>query len=192
MKQLADSHNRQGDILVLLGGWSGVCKDGDPSKWKPNLAMVSAAIKFAADSGWLNAKINTKDERQEGNESDDGGESEDEENEQRRDCEGNQEARWNNRYLQPPKKNPILAYQTVDIAAAWTGPNRNSPSEICSALSRCELFRNASPNSAPVGCPSCAKDTFFSLYFALGGYYRRKFWRSLKVTFSLRSRISDL
>ena len=59
---LADSHNRWGKISFLLGGWSGVCKDGELSKWKPN--MVSATIKFAADTGRLNVKIDTEEERQ--------------------------------------------------------------------------------------------------------------------------------
>lgn len=56
MKQLADSHNRWRDTSFLLGGWSGVYKDGEFSKWKPNLATMSATIQFAADIGTLNIK----------------------------------------------------------------------------------------------------------------------------------------
>lgn len=76
MKRLADSHNRWGDTSFLLGGWSGVVKDGEFGQWKPNLAMVSATIKFAEDTGRLNVKRD-EDQRQEESESDDGVESED-------------------------------------------------------------------------------------------------------------------
>lgn len=54
MKRLADSHKRWGDTSIVLGGWSGEYKDGEFGKWKPDLAMVSATIKFAADTGRLN------------------------------------------------------------------------------------------------------------------------------------------
>ena len=47
MKQLVDKHNRWGDTSFLLGGWSGSCKDGNFSKWKPDLALVAATINFA-------------------------------------------------------------------------------------------------------------------------------------------------
>ena len=51
-------------MLFLLGGWLGVVKDGKFGKWKPNLAMVSATIKFAEDTGRLNVKRD-EDQRQE-------------------------------------------------------------------------------------------------------------------------------
>lgn len=76
MKHLADSYNRWGDTSFLLGGWSGVVKDGELSKWKPNLPMVSASFKFAENSGRLNVKRD-EDQRQEESESEDGNESED-------------------------------------------------------------------------------------------------------------------
>lgn len=76
IKHLADSHKRWGDTSFLLGGWSGVVKDGDLSKWNPNLLMVSATIKFAEDTGRLSVKRD-KDQEQEESESDDGNESED-------------------------------------------------------------------------------------------------------------------
>ena len=56
-------------------------KDGEFSKWKPNLAMVSATIKFAADTGRLNVLKDTEEERQRWSESDEGDESEEEEEE---------------------------------------------------------------------------------------------------------------
>lgn len=83
MKQLADDHNRWGDTSFLLGGWSGVSKDGELSKWKPNLAIVTATIKFIADTGRLNVKKDTKEERQRESDSDDSDESEEEEEEYR-------------------------------------------------------------------------------------------------------------
>ena len=79
-KHLADSHNRWGDTSFLLGGWSGIVKDGELGKWKPNLPMVSATIKFAEDTGRLNIKRD-EDQRQGESESDDGDKSEDGEEE---------------------------------------------------------------------------------------------------------------
>ncbi|MCJ1349378.1 hypothetical protein MMC31_007618 [Peltigera leucophlebia] len=80
MKHLADSHNRWGDTSFLLEYWSGVIKDAEPSKWKPNLAMVSATIKFAEDTGRLNVKKD-EDQRQKESGSDNGDESEEGEEE---------------------------------------------------------------------------------------------------------------
>lgn len=54
-----------------------MCKDGGLNKWKPNLAMVSATIRFAADIGKLNVKRDTEKKRREGSEPDDGDKSED-------------------------------------------------------------------------------------------------------------------
>lgn len=64
MKRMADSYNRWGDTSFLLGGWSGIVKDGDFVRWKPNLAMVSATITFAEDTRRLNVKRD-EDKRQE-------------------------------------------------------------------------------------------------------------------------------
>lgn len=75
MKHVADSHNHWEDTSFLLGGWSGVVKDGKLGKWKPNLAMVSATIKFAEDTERLNVKRD-EGQRQEESESDNGDESE--------------------------------------------------------------------------------------------------------------------
>ena len=81
MKQLADKHNRWGDTSFLLGGWSGPLKDGDFSKWKPDLAMVSATINFAATTGRL-SKDTTPDKRErEGDSTDEEEESEEGEEE---------------------------------------------------------------------------------------------------------------
>ena len=68
MKQLADKHNRWGDTSFLLGGWSGPIKDGDFSKWKPDLAMVSATVNFAAITGRLGNEI-APDKREKGGDS---------------------------------------------------------------------------------------------------------------------------
>lgn len=51
-------------------------KDGELSKWKPNLSMVSTIIEIA-NIGRLNAKIDAEEESQGGNEFDHGNESED-------------------------------------------------------------------------------------------------------------------
>ncbi len=80
MKQVADRQNCWGDTSFLLGGWSGIVKDGEFGKWKPNLTTVSATIKFAEETGRLNVKRD-EDQRQKESESDNGTDSEDGENE---------------------------------------------------------------------------------------------------------------
>ena len=77
MKQLADKHNRWGDTSFLLGGWSGPRKDGDFSDWKPDLAMVSATINFAATTGRLGNETTPDKGEREGDSAD--GEEESEE-----------------------------------------------------------------------------------------------------------------
>ena len=47
---LATKSNRWGDLSFALGGWSGVPKDGDRSKWRPPLEMVAATVKFALET----------------------------------------------------------------------------------------------------------------------------------------------
>ena len=44
---------RWGDTTFLLGGWSGPNKNGELSKWKPNLQAVTAAIRFAIPTARL-------------------------------------------------------------------------------------------------------------------------------------------
>lgn len=81
MKQQADKQKRWGDTPFLLGRLSGPCKDGDFDKWKPDLAMVAATIKFAATTGRLDNEIRPVDEEQGGDLLDGEGESEEEGNE---------------------------------------------------------------------------------------------------------------
>ncbi len=40
-------------MSFLLGGWSGLKKDGQISKWKPKLQAVSAAIRLTKVTGRL-------------------------------------------------------------------------------------------------------------------------------------------
>lgn len=65
----------------MLRGWSGPCKNGEFSKWKPDLAIIAATINFATASGRLDNKTRAHHEEQEGNLSDRRGESEEIENE---------------------------------------------------------------------------------------------------------------
>lgn len=65
MKQLGDKHNCWGDTSFLLGGWS-PCKDGDFDKWKPDLAMVAATLKFAAKTRRLDNELSPVNEEQAG------------------------------------------------------------------------------------------------------------------------------
>ncbi len=44
---------RWGDTSFLLGGWSGLKKDGELSKCKPNLQAVAAPIRFTKVTGRL-------------------------------------------------------------------------------------------------------------------------------------------
>lgn len=44
--QILRRENRWGDTSFLLRGWSSFKKDGELSKWKPNLPAISAAIRF--------------------------------------------------------------------------------------------------------------------------------------------------
>lgn len=76
MKQLVDKHNRWGDTSFLLGGWSGSCKDGNFSKWKPDLALVAATINFAVTTGRLDNETTPDTGEQERDISDEEGESE--------------------------------------------------------------------------------------------------------------------
>ena len=70
MKQLADKHNGWGDTSFLLGGWSGPIKEGDFSKWKPDLAMESATINLAAISGRLGNETGPDKREREGDSAD--------------------------------------------------------------------------------------------------------------------------
>ena len=81
MKQLADKHNRWGDTLFLLGGGSGPFKDGDSSKWKPDLGMVLKTINFAAITGRLGNETTPDKGKKEGDLADGKEESEEREEE---------------------------------------------------------------------------------------------------------------
>lgn len=63
MKQLGDKHNRWRDTSFLLGGWS-LYKDGDFDKWKLDLAMVVATLKFAAKTRRLDNELSPVNEKQ--------------------------------------------------------------------------------------------------------------------------------
>jgi hypothetical protein len=47
---------RWGDISFLLGGWSNTRQDGVKTKWQPDYEVVRATIKFAIDTGRLEAE----------------------------------------------------------------------------------------------------------------------------------------
>ena len=51
--QISRKEKRWGDTSFLLGSWSGLRKDGELSKWKPNLQAVAAAIRFTKVTGRL-------------------------------------------------------------------------------------------------------------------------------------------
>lgn len=57
IKQLANKHNRQRDILFILKGWSDFYKNKNFNKQKPDLAMILATINFVALTKRLDKKI---------------------------------------------------------------------------------------------------------------------------------------
>lgn len=51
--QVSGREKRWGDTPFLWGGWSGLKKDGELSKWKANLQAVAVAIRFTLATGRL-------------------------------------------------------------------------------------------------------------------------------------------
>lgn len=50
--------HRWGDLAYALGAWSNERKDGPLDKCSPKTVMVSATIKFAIATGWLQDRSN--------------------------------------------------------------------------------------------------------------------------------------
>ena len=53
---MSKAGKRWGDISFLLGGWSNTRQDGVKTKWQPDYEVVRATIKFAIDTGRLEAE----------------------------------------------------------------------------------------------------------------------------------------
>jgi hypothetical protein len=53
---MAKAGKRWGDISFLLGGWTNTREDGAKAIWQPNYEVVRATIKFAMETGRLDAE----------------------------------------------------------------------------------------------------------------------------------------
>ena len=51
--KISRKEKRWGDTSYLLGGWYGPIKEGELSKWKPNLQAVTAATRSTIVTGRL-------------------------------------------------------------------------------------------------------------------------------------------